>query len=91
MREKRNRTGLVIASLIIVVFLLLSVVTYLLLIKPMYLKHVYSKQVEAYNVAQTDFLNSMLLQIQQQGFIQIPVGNETLFLTQFQPQQQPAQ
>ena len=43
---------------------------------------------EAYDKGINDVLNLLIIQIQQQGFAQIPVGNQTIILIPYQPQVQ---
>jgi len=84
MRE-RNRNNVVVWILLAIIVVLLLVVLYALLIRPAYQQYVYDKQMQAYNTAQTDFLNGMLVQLEQSGFVQIQVGNQTLYLAPFDP------
>lgn len=86
-----NKTKAVMWGLIVVIVILSAVLIYVLVIRPTFSNYVLDQQVSAYNQAQGDLLNSMLVQLQQQGYIAIPVGNQTLYLAQAQPQQQPAQ
>jgi len=83
-----NKTKAVMTSLIVVIVILAAILIYALVIKPAVGSYVYNQQLSAYNQAQGDFLNAMLVQLQQQGYISIPVGNQTLYLAQAQPQQQ---
>lgn len=87
MREDENRRArVIILALVIVVVLLLGIIAYFLWIKPLY----NTKQMEAYNsgivYAQNALLSNMITQIQQTGFVQIPLNeNQTLYLAPFDP------
>jgi flagellar basal body-associated protein FliL len=93
MRDDENRkTRAIILVLVVMVVLLLGVVAYFAWIKPSYEKHILSKQTEAYNsgvaYAENVILNNMVAQIQQKGFVQIPLNeNQTLYLAPFDPSQ----
>jgi uncharacterized membrane protein affecting hemolysin expression len=87
MRDDENRrTRAIILVLVIVVILLLGVIAYFLGVKPLY----NAKQMEAYNsgivYGQNALLSEIIVQIQQTGFVQIPLNeNQTLYLAPFDP------
>jgi hypothetical protein len=83
-----NRTNILITILVLVVVILAGVVIFTFLIRPSFNGYIIDKQIEAQNV----LLANIVLQVQQTGFVQIPVGNQSLFLAPFNPQQtQPRQ
>ena len=87
--EQKNRTGLVITLLVVVIILLSVVVLYSFLIQPKFNGFVVDKQNEGILAGQNYVVQSILTQVQQNGYVEIPVGeNQTLVLV---PYQQPAQ
>ena len=80
-----NQTRIIMVSLILVILILGSVVLYSFVIKPKINGYVVAKQSEGVLIA----VNAIISQIQQQGFVQIPVaeGQPPLILV---PYQQPA-
>jgi len=92
MRDDSRKTTWIILVLVLVIVVLLGVMAYSFWIQPSYQKFIYNKQVEAYNqgvmYSQTAFLNEIASQIQQTGYVQIPLNeNQTLYLAPFNPQQ----
>lgn len=86
-----NKAKTVIWSLIVVIFILAVIVIYAFAIQPA----LNARQTTIYNAgyqnAYVEFINGMVSQINQQGFVQIPVNeNQTLYLAPFNPQQQAA-
>jgi len=81
---KKSRSGLVIIILIIIVLILLGIILYSFVIKPSISGYVLNKQIEAKDAT----LNTILLQIQQQGYAQISdnQGN-TIILVPYNVQQ----
>lgn len=75
--------NLLIVSLIIVILLLLGIITYVFAIKPAISGYVVNTQNQGIDYA----LAIIVQQIQQNGFVQIPIGNQTLILVPAQPQQ----
>ena len=75
--------NLLIVSLIIVILLLLGIITYVFAIKPAISGYVVSTQNQGIDYA----LAIIVQQIQQNGFVKIPIGNQTLILVPAQPQQ----
>lgn len=83
-----NKTKLVIWVLTVVVILLAAIVIYAFAVQPAILNRQNIIYTAGYNSAQVDFINGMLTQVQQAGYIQIPLSeNQTLFLAPFDPQQ----
>ena len=81
---KRDRNTIIIASLVLLVIILSIMVVYAFVISPAITGFVVGKQIEA-----RDFIiNNMLLQLQQNGYVQIGVGNQSLILVPYQPPQQ---
>lgn len=78
-----NRTSLLIGFLVLVIAILVIVVLIAFWIKPTFDSYVVQKQVDAQNVV----LSNIVSQVQQNGVVQIPIGNQSLFLVPFNPQQ----
>ena len=72
---------------LVVALVLILVVAYVMFIKPAINGYVIQKQIEAKDIT----LLSIVSQIQQQGFAQINLGNQTLVLVPVNPNQQQAQ
>jgi hypothetical protein len=68
----------------IVIILLAVALVYAFALKPAFNGYVVEKQVEAQDIV----LNALLSQLYQNGYIQIPIGDEVLTLVPYQPQQQ---
>ena len=88
MREEGRRTVILIWVLILIILALVGVMVYFFAINPAINNYINTKQVTAYNLGQVDLLNNMLAQIQQLGYVSIPIGNQTLYLAPVVPQQQ---
>ena len=82
-----DKTRATIVILTILVIILALVVVYAFLVQPAISSYISSKQISAYNQGQADLLNTILLQIQQAGYVGIPIGNQTLILAPVQTQQ----
>lgn len=89
-----NKAKAVIWSLVAVILILALILIYAFAVQPA----INNRQVTFYNAgyqtAQADFINTMWAQVNQQGYVQIPLNeNQSLFLAPFDPQQaqQPAQ
>ena len=80
-----NRTGLTIGFLIVVIVILLGFVLFAFLVKPTFEGYVVQKQIDA-QVSVFDFLAQQSQQ--NNGVIQIPVGNQTWFFVRLDPQAQ---
>ena len=76
----QKRTNLTIAVLIALVAVLLAVVVYAFALKPA----MNGYAVNAQNTGIQYTINAILLQIQQKGYAEIPVGNQTLILVPYQ-------
>jgi len=81
-----EKTRVLIAVLILVIVILGGIMAYAFIVKPKISGYNIQKQTEGVNLA----INYILAQLQQNGFVQIPVGNQTLVLVPYQPAQQPA-
>jgi len=81
---RRRNTNRLVISLVVVIILLLGVIAYTFLIQPQFNAYVVSKQVEAQEMV----VGSILYQIQQQGYVQIPTDVEGNVLTLI-PYQEP--
>ncbi len=78
-----RRTNILITSLVLVIVVLAGIMVYSFLIKPKISGYTTQKQTEGIQIA----ILNILSQIQQRGYAQIPVGNQTLYLAPFNPQQ----
>ena len=78
-----NKMALLVGFLTLVILILVTVVVFSFWVKPAFNGYVVKKQVEAQNL----ILSNIVLQVQQNGIVQIPVGNQTLLLAPFNPQQ----
>ena len=76
----QKRTNLIIAVLVVLVVVLLAVVAYAFALKPAMNGYVVKTQ----NAGIQYTINAILLQIQEKGYAEIPVGNETLILVPYQ-------
>ncbi len=82
-----TKTKAVIWSLIAVIVVLAAILIYAFAVQPA----LNDRQVTIYNAgyqtAQADFINTMWAQVNQQGYVQIPLNeNQSLFLAPFNPQ-----
>ncbi|MEK6830248.1 MAG: hypothetical protein AABY15_09095 [Nanoarchaeota archaeon] len=81
-----DRSKLVIAILVVLVIALGAFVLYSFAIQPAIQGYVVQIQTEGVQIAVT----TILAQIQQYGYVQIPVGeNQTLILVPYTPPQRP--
>ena len=78
-KEKNPRTLVIV--LIGVVIVLALLVVYALIIKP----SINGFAVKLQNEGVTYTLDAIVSQVQQNGYVQIPVGNQTLVLVPYQP------
>jgi CHASE3 domain sensor protein len=85
-KEKRD---ILVIALVIVVVLLLGFISYMFLIQPAINAQVVGWANKGYNQAQVDMINSMLSQLQQNGYVLLPTGegNQTIALIPYQAQQ----
>lgn len=79
----RNKTGVLIGVLIFVIAVLLLIVIYAFVVKPAIINYQVTNQNQGINYA----VGTIIQQIQQNGYAQIPVGNQTLILVPLQPSQ----
>ena len=70
-----------------IVAIVLLVSAYFFIAKPAINGYVAKKQMESQNV----LLNALLSQLYQNGYIQIPVGEDVVTLVPYQPQQEASQ
>ncbi len=84
---KPERVGLVFGLLIFIIVVLAVVVIYAFVVRPAFSDYVTNKEVSAYNQGQADLLNTILLNIQQLGYVNIPIGNQSLILAPVQVSQ----
>jgi len=82
MRSETDRMRLVVRILIAVVVLLAIIVLYLAVFQAQYNNFVAQKQTEGINL----FISNYLIpQLQQQGYVSLRIGNQTLYLVPIQP------
>jgi len=74
-----NKTSVLITVLVIVIVILAGIMLYAFVIQPKISGYNVQKQTEGVNIA----INYILAQLQQNGFVQIPVGNQTLILVPY--------
>ena len=79
MRYTKNS---LIVFLIVVILFLFGVIAYIFGVKPAINNYVIEKQTQGMDYA----LAIIVQQIQQNGFVKIPIGNQTLILVPAQPQ-----
>lgn len=85
-----KKTNILITILVLVIVILAGIMVYTFLVKPKISGYSTQKQTEGVQIA----INYIIAQLQQNGFVQIPVGNQTLILVPYTPpaqQTQPAQ
>lgn len=88
-----NRTKVLIVFLVLVIVVLAGVMAFTYLIKPKVTGYVTEKQTEGVQIA----VNAILMQLQQQGYVQIPLGvdedgqQQVLYLVPYNPQQEAPQ
>ena len=75
--------NIMIAILALIIIVLAGVMVYSFVVKPKISGYNVEKQTEGVQIA----INYILTQLQQNGFVQIPVGNQTLILVPYNPPQ----
>jgi len=84
MRTETDKTRLIVKILIAVVVLLAIIVLYLVVIQQQYNNFVDQKRIEGIDL----FISQILIpQLQTNGYVQLPIGNQTLYLAPFSPEQ----
>ncbi len=81
---KKDNTKTTIILLAVLVLILAMLVIYAFVLRPAITGYAANMQNQGVNI----ILNSIVAQIQQQGYVQIPFGNETLILVPYQPTEQ---
>lgn len=87
MADRSTKT--VIWIMLIVILVLLLFIGYVFLVKPAYTGFVTNQQIAGYQVGYQQVVNNMLTQLQQTGYVQLNVGNQTIILAPVQQQVQP--
>lgn len=82
-----DKKKILITVLIAVIIVLIGIILYAFVIRPGITGFVVQKQTEGYNYCLEMVTQNILTQIQQNGFVQFPVGNQTLILVPAQTQQ----
>ena len=80
-----NRTNVLIVVLVLIIVVLAGIMVYAFVIKPKISGYTAQKQTEGVQIA----INYIIAQLQQNGFVQIPFGNQTLILVPYPAQQTP--
>lgn len=83
MRGEKDKKNLWIKILSVVIILLVLFIVIMFIVRPAINNYVIKKQIQA----QEYVIASILNQIQQTGYVQLPVGNQTLVLVPYQPEQ----
>ena len=79
--QKQKLTIKILTIVIVALVLVMAVVLFLI---PAYQGNINDRQVEAYNVGVNDVYTNLLITVNQQGFVQIPLdNNQTLTLVPF--------
>jgi predicted PurR-regulated permease PerM len=88
MHESRgkDRTKTTITILSVIVGILVLVILFFFVVKPMLNKSALNNQIHGANLVYQDILSK----VQQNGYYSIPVGNQTLVLVPYNPSQQQA-
>ncbi|MDP3992402.1 MAG: hypothetical protein Q8P79_02770 [Nanoarchaeota archaeon] len=73
--------NVLIVVLVAVIVVLAAIMAYAFLIRPAFTGYTVEKQNEGVQIA----VNYIVGQLQQQGFVQIPIGNQTLILVPYNP------
>jgi len=73
--EEKSKHKKLVWILAIIIIILIGVISYSSLLKPSFDNYIQQKQIDAYNLGQSDLIIAIVNQIQQKGAVQIPVGN----------------
>ena len=84
MADRSTKT--VIWIMLVVILVLLLFIGYVFLVKPAYTGFVADQQITGYQIGYQQVVNNMLTQLQQTGYVQLNVGNQTIILAPIQPQ-----
>lgn len=76
MGREKDKRGMIIKILAVVVIVLILLMLYFFVVQPSVDKYVFNKQIEAQSYVFADMVN----QLQNQGFYQVQLGNQTLVL-----------
>ncbi|MFH1710956.1 MAG: hypothetical protein ABH840_01465 [Nanoarchaeota archaeon] len=76
-----NKTNVLITVLVLVIVILAGVIIYSFVVKPKISGYTVQKQSEGVQIA----VNYILAQLQQNGFVQIQAGEQTIILVPYQP------
>lgn len=85
--DENQRYKRTIKILIGVVVVLALVMIYFFLVRPLTTNYILEKQTEAQIATYNFMVEDMVKQIQENGFYQIPIGNETLVMVPYQAPQ----
>lgn len=86
-----DKKKVLITVLVAIIVILAAIIVYAFVIQPSVTGFIVQKQTEGYNYCLGVVTQNIVAQVQQNGFVQFPVGNETLYLRPFNPQQAPQQ
>lgn len=76
---QENKKGLIIGILALVILILGIIIVYTYIAKPVVIGY----ESRIYNQGANNVLSVLVNQIQTQGYVQIPVGNQTLVLVPY--------
>jgi flagellar basal body-associated protein FliL len=82
-----DKKKVLITVLIAIIVVMAAILVYMFLIRPAFTGFVTQKQTEGYNYCLGVVTQNIIAQLQQNRFVQFPIGNETLYLRPFNPQQ----
>ena len=79
-----NKQKALMWIMFVVIVVLVLVLAYVFLVRPAITGYAVDRQIEGYNICYGEIIQ----QVQQNGFVQFPVGEgQTLYLAPFDPQQ----
>lgn len=81
------KTGILVSILVLIIVVLAGIVAYAFVLRPAYTGYVVDRQVEGYNVC----VSNLISQLQQNGFVQVTLGNQSIYLAPIAPEQQTQQ
>ena len=87
MTDRSTKTVMWIMLTVILVLLLF--IAYTFLIRPAYTGFVTDQQIAGYQVGYQQVVNDLITQLQQTGYVQLNIGNQTIILAPVQPTTQP--
>ena len=80
---REGKSNMTIKILVAVIAVLILFIAFFFVVRPQFSKMAYNNQVEGANFVYMDILNK----VQENGYYAIPVGNETLVLVPYVPEE----